>query len=66
MNFNELKKAMIDANKKAKDCAAALGITESTYSRKMSGKTEFSRSEIWKLAEFLNLDAARIKVIFFS
>lgn len=66
MNTNELKKAMIDANMKAKDCAAVLGITESSFSRKMSGKTDFWSGEIIKLVKCLNLREAQIMAIFFD
>lgn len=66
MNTKELKKAMIDANKTAKDCANVLGITESTFSRKMSGQAEFWSREIVDLAHALNLSIPQIMAIFFD
>ena len=47
---------MLQKKKKPKDCAPAIGIKQSTYSRKINGKLEWNIKQITKFAEFLECD----------
>lgn len=46
--------------------AESLGISKITYSLKENGKYEFTRKEIFKIAEILELDMEDINEIFFD
>lgn len=46
--------------------AKMLGINASTLSRKLSGETDFTRSEIVLIKECLNLSLADVDAIFFK
>lgn len=48
------------------DVANALGVDESTYYRKRSGKTEFTRNEIRLLKNLLKLSSEEMDAIFFA
>ena len=49
-----------------KDCAKRLGISECSFYKKLTGKTEFKASEIQKLAQFLEIPDTHIMEIFFA
>ena len=57
--FNKLKfkAAVVENGKTMADVAKYLNINEATLSRKVNGITEFSREEIQKICEFLNLES---------
>lgn len=48
------------------DVAVYLGISRASFYRKLTGKTEFRRSEISKLMELLQLDRDEMLEIFFA
>lgn len=48
------------------DVANALGVDESTYYRKRSGKTEFTRNEIRLLKNLLKLSSEEMDAFFFA
>lgn len=64
-NANKLRGVMAEKGCSAEKLAGALGINPSTLSRKMSGISEFTRSEIQIAAAFLKLSARDIQNIFF-
>lgn len=55
-NKAKFKAAMAMAGKTQKDVAEVLHINDSTLYRKMNGLSEFDRSEIQILCEFLKLE----------
>lgn len=65
-NANKLRGVMAEKGCSAEKLAGALGINPSTLSRKMSGISEFTRSEIQIAAAFLKLSARDIQSIFFA
>jgi len=65
-NANKLKGEMAEKGCSAEKLAAALGINPSTLYRKMTGASEFTRSEIQLAAAFLDLSASDIQDIFFA
>ena len=66
MNMPILKAKMALHNDKGADLAKALGITETTLSTKINGKTDFTRNEIFKIKKRYNLSANEIDNIFFN
>lgn len=48
------------------DLAKVIGITESTLSWKMNGKSEFKQSEIKAIADRYSLTGEEVKFMFFS
>lgn len=46
--------------------ASALGVDESTYYRKRSGKTDFTRNELRLLKNLLRLSSDEMDAIFFA
>ena len=56
-NRKEFQLAVIKADKTYEDVAKAIGINPSTLFRKMSGQSEFTRSEIQTICEYLNVDS---------
>lgn len=41
---------------KTGDMCAALGITKSTWSKKINGASDFTLSQMWKIADVLGLE----------
>ena len=66
MNLIELRQKMIEKNKSNKELAFELGISRSAMQRKLSGKTQFSQSELKVLISILQLSKAEILYIFFD
>jgi transcriptional regulator with XRE-family HTH domain len=66
--FNRLalKGKAIENGIKLDDLADKIGINPATLYRKMAGKSEFSRDEIVKIRDVLNLSASELEAIFFS
>lgn len=48
------------------DFCNAIGINKTTYYRKVQGKSDFTQKEIQKAIDYLNLDDAKIRAIFFT
>ena len=53
---NKFKAAIVAAGKTAKDVAAVLGVNESTFYRKIANNGAFSREEIQKMNDYLNIE----------
>ena len=66
MNNNLLKGKIIEKGLSLKEFSAQTGIKKAALYRKLSGKTEFSRLEIEKMIDVLNLSPIQIGNIFFS
>lgn len=66
MNSSKLKGIRVERGYNQQRLAEAIGITLNTYYRKESGRAEFSRDEIEKLATVLCLTAQDVNVIFFD
>ena len=66
MNIAELKAAMARKNISAPQLADLLKISKKTIYSRFSGETDFSLSEIRKIAVILELSNDDIMVIFFA
>lgn len=66
MNLIALRQKMIEKNKSNKELAFELGISRSAMQRKLSGKIQFSQSELKVLISILQLSKAEILYIFFD
>lgn len=66
MNLIALRQKMIEKNKSNKELAFELGISRSAMQRKLSGKTQFSQSELKVLISILQLSKDEILYIFFD
>lgn len=66
MNLIALRQKMTEKNKSNKELAFELGISRSAMQRKLSGKTQFSQSELKVLISILQLSKAEILYIFFD
>lgn len=56
MNINKLKGLMAEYGCSRKDIADLLGINESTFKNKLSGKSDFKFSEVQMLANHFKVD----------
>ena len=65
-NGKELKMKMIQKGVGADALICALGVNESTFYRKLAGKSEFSRSEIQIIRATLKLTVEEADLIFFA
>ena len=66
MNGNLLKSIITLQGKTIKEVAKNLNISKSAFYRKMHAKTEFTRVEISKLIEILDLSKEKAIEIFFA
>lgn len=66
MNLLALKQKMLEKSKSNKDIACQLEISRSAIQRKLSGESEFDRTEIKKLIEILDLNKDEVMFIFFD
>lgn len=66
MNRSELRAEIARKDILKKDLAETLGVTPTTFGRKLKGEQEFKESEIQKLAAALELAATDVNRIFFS
>ncbi len=55
MDFNKLKGILREKDRTYAECALALGISITSFSSKINGRTKFDIVEINKLVSFLNL-----------
>lgn len=55
MNIDKLKGKLVEKKKTYADCSEALGITITTFSNKMNGKSNFNVEEVNRLANYLDL-----------
>ena len=65
MNVKELKAQMIRKDKTVDQLCAAIGISRSSWFRKVSGESEFTQGEISGLRFELDLDDHLTGIIFF-
>lgn len=65
-NHDKLRGKMAEKRCTAENLANYLGINPSTLHRKMSGISEFTRSEIQQIAMLLGLSMQDVKDIFFA
>lgn len=65
MNINLLKSQIALKGKSFKEIASKLKISKSALYRKMYGKSEFTRTEISILINYLEIDVERAMEIFF-
>jgi len=65
-NENKFKGAVVAAGKTTSDVADALNINLTTLYRKLQRDGDFSREEIQKVKEFLNLSSEEANEIFFA
>lgn len=65
-NKNKFKAACVERNLTLKQVADILGRNEVTLYRKMSGKADFTRTEIQMFKMALGLSTEEIDAIFFS
>ncbi len=66
MNARELKAEMVRKEKSVDQLCAALGISRTTWFRKIGGESQFTQSEITDLRRELSLDDRQTGLIFFS
>ena len=66
MNKKELWVRMIRKGKTAEQLCATLGISRSTWSKKINGKAQFNQGEIVNLRRELELDDHQTALIFFD
>ena len=66
LNTNLLKAQMLLRNKKISDVAQELNISKSALYRKLNGKSDFTRREIYKLMNFLQIEPTEAMSIFFN
>lgn len=66
MNSNKLKGYLREKNKSYSDCSNAIGITITSFSNKLNGKSLFNITEINDLVSYLNMDYNTAMEIFFD
>lgn len=66
MNKLKLKAAMVLEDLSAETVCAEIGISNTTWWRKISGKSQFTQGEICKLREILHLTPEQTVEIFFD
>lgn len=66
MDTNRLRAVMVLHGDTGTRLAAALGISRTALSMKMTGKSQFTQREIWKIKERYGLSAEDIDRIFFA
>lgn len=64
MDTQKLKGKMAEKNVTQKELAHTLNVTENTFSSKLSGKRDFSLSEVRKISQRLSLTKDEIVTIF--
>lgn len=66
MNNRKLKAVRVLRGVNQKQIATNLGMTVKTYSFKENGKAEFTREEIYKISNLLDLNIQEVNSIFFD
>lgn len=66
MNVIALRQKLLEKHVRVKDLKVVLGISNSALQRKLSGKTEFSRCEVKKIIDYLELQNDEAMFIFFN
>ena len=65
-NLNKLKGLMKEKNLTQEDIAKELNISKSTFNLKLNSNAYFSQTEIYKMAELLNIPAEQYLEYFFT
>lgn len=65
-NKHKFKASVIAAGMNMEDVASFLELNTSTLYRKINGSSDFTRIEIKKIQDLLNLDICKIGEIFFT
>ena len=65
MNHKKLKGLLTEIEKTYKECADAIGISETQFCKKINGEVEFWINEVAILAKFLELTASEFFAVFF-
>lgn len=66
MNVRELKAEMARNDKSVEQLCAAIGISRTSWFRKVSGESQFTQGEIMDLRRELGLDDRQTGMIFFN
>lgn len=66
INRNKLRGKMVEMDISVGSMAQKIGISPATLYRKTIGESEFTRTEIQKIAEILSLTMQEVKDIFFA
>lgn len=66
MAYNKLKGRIVEKYGSQTKFASALGMTENTVSRKMQDKVEFSKDDMVRWAELLDIDSSEFWDYFFA
>ena len=66
IDLTALKKEIQRANMTYSEMAEKLGITRSTFSKKMSGVNDFKASQVWRIKKILNFSGEKAERIFLS
>lgn len=65
-NKNAFRAKVVGAGMTLAEVAAKIGINPATLGRKMSGESDFTRTEIQKMRSILGMTAADADAIFFA
>ena len=66
MNTNKLRSVMVLHGDNGVKLARALGISQNSLSKKMTGKSQFTQDEIWQIKERYGLTPVEVDEIFFA
>jgi len=66
MNAPELRAEISRAGKTYSQCAEVIGISPTSFGRKMQGQSEFKNSEIKTIAAFIGIGLDAVNRIFFD
>lgn len=64
MNTNKLRSVMVLHGDNGVKLARALGISQNSLSKKMTGKSQFTQDEIWQIKERYGLTPVEVDEIF--
>lgn len=65
-NYSKLKGRIIEKYGSMTNFSEKLGVSKQALSRKMNGKISFSRNDILKWCELLDIDQSEIGIYFFA
>lgn len=63
---NKLKGKLVEYKKTYEECAKAINVSKTTFSKKINGQTDFTAIEVKKLIDFLELESREAIEIFLS
>ena len=66
MNTNKLRSVMVLHGDNGVKLARALGISQNSLSKKMTGKSQFTQDEIWRIKKRYGLTPEEVDEIFFT